>query len=584
MSEVVQQTLWEKLRYTPARDFIRGKLSTRLDLRRPLEEASLPLPVKELLHRVVRSTRLWRLEQVAVMQELIAHFGDGITAGNSPDELIKKFGDEAEAARLIRRAKRRNRPWTWHVLRMATWSAALLLVFYMGYAVYFFAGSPSPRVNYVASINQAVQKTPQGDRAWPLYRQALLQLRWTETRPQLMFDVSPGSKGWPAASLFVSEHQQEVEWVRQAAARPSFGFLIGVNGSLNDPELWPSLTLPSVDPDQAESLTHAMVPPLSSLRALAGLLSADATVARQVRDGKRALLDIHSLLGLSRQLGENATLLAGLASLSIYEKALDQIELTLREDPSLISREDWLALARRLSGPKVAGDVISFKMERMSFEDILQRSFTDDGSGNGRLTAAGFDLFIRGPGQQPVWAKIMEPAAGLVLASRQKLQTEYNRLADRAAANLMLPMRDTDWHTDQDQSLLRKDPSLVLVWLATPSYWRSQATAERTLGRRDGVLVGIALELHRRQYGDYPQNLNALTPSPLPAVPADRISGEPLRYRIVDGRAVVYSVGADRKDGGGTASQTPLAAALWETRTEPAPPGDWLVYPTLGQH
>lgn len=583
MSELVRQTFWEKLRYTPARDFLRGNLSARMDLRRPLEESALPLPIKQLVQRVVRSTGLWRLEQVAVLQELIAHFRDGIAAGDSPEQLIEKFGDETAAAKLIRRAKRRGRPWAWHGLRMASWSAAVLLVFYVGYAIYFFSGRPSPRVNYVASINQAVERTPPENRAWPLYRRALLGLGWTQTRPQLRLDVRTNSKEWPEVSRFVSEHQEEVEWVRQAAAKPSFGFLIGVQGSLNDPELWPDMKLAAADPVSGESLNSALVPPLSSLRELAGLLSVDAAVARQARDGKRTLQDIQSILGLARQLGENASLLAALVSLAIHEKALDQIELTLREDPSLISRKDWLDLADRLSIPKVAGDLIRFDTERMNFADTLQRSFTDDGSGNGRLTPAGFDYFVRSPGQkQATWTKIFKPAAGLVLASRQRLQAEYNRLADRAVANMALAMRDTDWHTDQDESLLRKDPSLAPVWLATPSYRRSQTAAERTLGRRDGVVVGIGLELYRREHGNYPRDLGDLTPSLLTAVPADRISGEPLRYRVVDGRAVVYSVGADRKDGGGRAAPMPLAAAVWETKTGPAPSGDWLLYPTLG--
>src|SRR5262249_24615218 len=48
-----------------------------------------------------------------------AHFTDGIASGVSPEDLIQAFGDEANAAQLIRRAKRRNRPLYWHSLRAA---------------------------------------------------------------------------------------------------------------------------------------------------------------------------------------------------------------------------------------------------------------------------------------------------------------------------------------------------------------------------------------------------------------------------------------------------------------------------------
>ncbi len=599
MSDTMKQSLWYKMRYTPIRDALRGQITTRLDLRRALEAAALPPPVKQLIRRVVEKTRLWRLEKLEVTQELISHFADGLKSGGSPDQLIQAFGDESLAATLLRRAKRRNRPVSLQVLRVAGWSTATMLLFYFGFAVYFFAGYPSPRMNYVASVNQRVEKTPPEDRAWPMYRRALVGLGplWRQELPAPRFEAGPGANEWQFLAESVAEHQTELEWIRQGAAKPELGFLIGANGSLRDPELWPDLK-PEIDPVTGQELTSVQLPPLQALRNLGNLLRADAVLARQARDEKRLLRDMNSLLGLSHQVGDHAPLLCGMVSLSIYDAALDQIEQTLRNDPALIENENWIALAQRLSRPKVAGDMITLDMERMSFEDMLQRSFTDDGSGNGRLTPQGVAYF-RGsiPGNKNSWlGKALQPPAVLLVASRQTLAKEYARLADRAAANLRLPMRDIDWRSVQED--LNASSRSALGWMGTAlltSSRFSQETTELKLGRRDGLLAAIGLEVFRREHGRYPDDLNALVPQLLPEVPADRITGEPVRFRIEDSHPLIYSVGADRNDDGGRTARPEDArisnrqgarnktqiAAVWETSPEPAPDGDWVLYPVL---
>src|SRR5215831_13060090 len=152
-----------------------------------------------------------------------------------------------------------------------------------------------------------------------------------------------------------------------------------------------------------------------------------------------------------------------------------------------------------------------------------------------------------------------EPVAGLVVPSRQTLETVYARYTDRAATNLKLPMRDADWRTEQDElttshtgvvdSMSRKAIGPI------PAYWRVQETVERSLGHRDGLLVGTALEVFRREHGKYPESLSDLVPQLLLEVPADRLAGEPVRFRIVNFQPLVYSVGADRKTNFGTSQR-----------------------------
>jgi hypothetical protein len=580
MMDDSDRTIWYKLRYTPLRDVARGRLSARMDAQRPVEDSGLPPEVKQLLHRVLSKTRLWRLEQVQVAHELIAHFTDGIAAGHTTVELIGNFGDEKQAAKLIRRATRRNRPPAWQVARVAGWSLAALMLCYVGFAIYFFSGRPSIRVDYVAGINRAVEKTPLDDRAWPLYRRALLQLG-PLSRRELTWQLD--SKERLSLLNYVSEHQAELECIRQGAAKPSLGFLIGARGSANDRELWPDQRIQTVDPVYGEAVVSAGLPPLAYLRNLETLLRADAVQARQAHDGKRLSRDIQSILGLARQIGQDAPLLLGLVSASIREDLLDEIEQTLRNEANLLSLAEWTALSKQLSQPKVAADLITFQPERLWFDDLLQRSFTDDGSGNGRLTFQGVQYFDVGLHvNRDSWVRmVVHPALGLIVPSRQELARDYTQVLEIASANLKLPMRNADWSGVQDaldgsHKSFRDSISPISVARITPAYWLAQAAAERYLGRRDGIVVAIALELYHHDHGRYPDNLSALAPG-LPEIPADRITGEPIRYRVVDGEPVVYSVGADRKDDGGRAANPPQIAARWQTDKPAA--GDWILYP-----
>src|SRR5688572_8554544 len=100
MSDMIEQSLWHRMRYTPLSDALRGRLSGRLDWRRRVAASALPQPLKDLILDVARRTRLWRIERAAVADELIAHFEDGISAGGTPEGLTDRFGDPRDAAKL----------------------------------------------------------------------------------------------------------------------------------------------------------------------------------------------------------------------------------------------------------------------------------------------------------------------------------------------------------------------------------------------------------------------------------------------------------------------------------------------------
>jgi hypothetical protein len=79
--------------------------------------------------------------------------------------------------------------------------------------------------------------------------------------------------------------------------------------------------------------------------------------------------------------------------------------------------------------------------------------------------------------------------------------------------------------------------------------------------------IACALERYRLANGNFPETLNALTPKFIAQLPVDRIDGQPMRYRRAnDGQFVLYSVGWNEKDDGGTPGKS-----LFDEKN-----GDWV--------
>jgi hypothetical protein len=285
--------------------------------------------------------------------------------------------------------------------------------------------------------------------------------------------------------------------------------------------------------------------------------------------------------------GENAPLLWGLIATAIYEHGLEEIEVTLREDPNLLEKKDWVDLAEQLSVPKVAADFISIDKEQIWFDDMLQRSFTDDGMGNGRFTPQGMHYFLAGiRSDEPrlLTKAAVHPALSLLVPSRKRLVQQHEHLIEQASANLKVPMRSANWERVRKEMQASRESFLDSINPVSISQFADysfvQASLERLLGRRDGLVVGIALELYRREHGMYPQTLDVLVPEYLPSVPTDRITGDPTRYRTVNGKPVVYSVGFDRDDDGGRATAALAQRTSWPTSARDVLDGDWMLFPS----
>jgi hypothetical protein len=113
---------------------------------------------------------------------------------------------------------------------------------------------------------------------------------------------------------------------------------------------------------------------------------------------------------------------------------------------------------------------------------------------------------------------------------------------------------------------------------------KRKTVSERVTQERDATLTVLALNLHGRKAGSWPNTLDELVPDLMPIVPRDRFTGGPLLYRLVNDRPLLYSAGPDKKDDNGR----PIANPDWlrfnwppmnESVTPKPPDGDWILWP-----
>jgi hypothetical protein len=95
------------------------------------------------------------------------------------------------------------------------------------------------------------------------------------------------------------------------------------------------------------------------------------------------------------------------------------------------------------------------------------------------------------------------------------------------------------------RTLFSSSPTKAAVWSARMQTWL------------DAVRIACTLERYRLANGQLPDSLAALAPRFLKTLPADLIDGQPLRYRKESaGGFILYSVGWNQKDDGGTIAWT----------------------------
>jgi hypothetical protein len=209
---------------------------------------------------------------------------------------------------------------------------------------------PSVKTDYLAIINERAAAVPEGEKAWPLYRDALLEMGRTlgpngESPDFLAAATSkPGEANWEQAEAFLNEHAESIVKIREAANRPELGFATSSSWaaySERDRELFGvSATSDEIKAAKNQTvkdrwLIATLLPDVQLLRDPARLLAADTRRAALAGDADTAFANVVAMFGVGHHCEEKPFFVSLLVANAVQQIAYEVIQETMSDHPKL---------------------------------------------------------------------------------------------------------------------------------------------------------------------------------------------------------------------------------------------------------
>jgi hypothetical protein len=307
-----------------------------------------------------------------------------------------------------------------------------------------------------------------------------------------------------------------------------------------------------------------LLPHAQSARNVAELLTMHALLRAHDGDVDGALAACRACLNAGRSLGDEPAGISQLVRLGCRGLALHALERTLAQgEPS----ESTLSSLQQLLEDEADQPVllIMARADRAIIHQALEAIKSGEFDRRGFALTNPFGL----PDQALNWVD-----AG----KARSCQAALLRFGTRIVEIAKLP---PDEQLERLQQLTEPDvdkPSIFRIfgewgWLKSlGTYWNSQALL------KCGI-TALAAERFRQAKGRWPEKLQELVPDYLRAVPADPFDGKELRFRQLADGIVIYTLGPDGRDNGGTLSrlhlpppETDIGFRLWNPAQRRRPP------------
>ncbi|MDF1809161.1 MAG: hypothetical protein P1U42_05640 [Phycisphaerales bacterium] len=560
--------------------------------------AELPIDIENLIVTTTTKSKLWSVERVEIARELIAHAQDAIEAGRTSEEISEQFGDPKRVAKLMRRSMKRKRPLYWRTYRntkrVILGSLAIMLLFYGSLAFRFYTGKPKVRSNYIADLNALNEGYSEDQKSWKVLMDVGLQwgqqlwvfenalreqgddsgLLRSESISQFFQRIDESHPEYDGFVQLINGFEIELTRLREAATREVIGLPVGFESTEVEWEgrSWTTGIIPATNEDyKSNSMIGVLLPHLGNVRRLGQLLVFDSHIALIEDDVDRYVQDLLAAMGLVRQVKQEPYLISKLVGIAIHKLIINELHSTLKNNPGLLNNDQIVKLAH-LNAEVGAQEGFGMGTERISFYDLVQRMYTDDGNGNGHLTSEGINWLSqysepdRVGRNSSVIEILMNEESVIQLIRPISIVRSMDRKSELRLYNNHLNSveRVVDDGPEYFGSIIDLEASSSFYsYDSDPTFFSLAKVMMPALGnslnryythKQECIGLGtmLAIESFRLKESRLPERLDDLVPGYLPRLPTDYMDpGQSLKYNISTDGYVLYSIGSDGDDDGG---------------------------------
>ena len=537
----------------------------------------LPDRAVQFINLVARKFRYRKKVRQEVLDELVTHFEDelrGCTSEQDRDQkaqqLIAEFGDPGLLAVLMRRAKKRCRPLWAKVLIHSFQAIGILLLYLVICALPLRIGRPTIRVNYLDWINDLVRDNKDESLNAKPYLDKAVQLASKAPALPKEIDQQGHRVLWPEdmnepqqknIAEFLGKNTEALDALREAVEKPHYW--VHYELDRESPAARAVLGPGSFSAGLVEQANRT----LPGYRDLAFRMVLQIACETSQGDVEGAFDDCLVLTKFGMHLQGKGFLIEKLVGLSIEALANKQAfrVLNTADMPAEVLKKAQQRLETLYSAQKA---LIIFDAEKALLYEYVQRSFTDDGKGNGRVLKDGIPL---------VAVDIKSTLTGFLLVrfpDRQEVTRRIDRFYEELDRLLVIPPSSAAF---QGQAERLKQIALgnIFLKLEAPAFERVGQQIWRLKTDRQALTTVLGVMRCRKEKGDCPSDLNEVVAAGyLDKLPIDPYSGRPLVYRRTDGGFLLYSLGTDLKDDGGRlGTDSQGRPRMW------AENGDWVFWP-----
>ena len=563
--------------------------------------AGLPPVAVEYIRLVIKKMGYRRKVRQDVQAELAAHFEDALRDCNNEQEreqkaqkVIDAFGDAGLLAVLLRRAKKRCRP-LWRTAIVRCFQAIGLIVLYVFIcSTPLFIGKPTIRTSYLDLLNATIQRGSDPCENAQLYYDKAAQLLVEDSaRITLLKTKWPGDfNDTERAALvkWLADNKPSLELLRQGIQKPLCWSIYDANLSeaakqkleeqnkqikmvfVTKKSLTSRLVeMGGYDDSAKEAIIFNEMESSSKLRQLVYRMWYQTLYEAYTGDVNAAVADCITLHKFAQQKEGKGLLVEQLVGTAIdgvsTVNAFTIMEKTDVSPDGLLKLQKEFEQSLTLRRP-----VINFDGEKAAYLDIVQRCFTDDGKGDGRMLGHGLPLMAAG--KESFWAKY------LTMQFPSRRETLAN--IEAFYANAESRMKKTPWEMYKGGIVQNRDGvenlnNIVLLGILTPAYDRIGQLSWRLNCHCKAVITMAAILRYKKEKGAYPANLEELVIEKyLKELPIDPFSDKPLVYKKTDGNFILYGVGENFVDDGGEVFRDDKGKLK-----QFADKGDWVFWPIV---